>query len=424
MSRFMDVKTIQGELLKLTKIVGDWHASKQISALDRDLVLEKLRVLYDVVRFAEPVAAGGTPEPESVDKVGAQPGTPSPIDLGDVLSLDESAEESPIYEEEPELFVEAAPEVPKEDEAVGVPEEVVEPEMREAVEAVGESDSSTESEVSEAVESSGAPETVEAPLASEPSVEVPDSTPEPQVVAPTLFELDDQSLQHHRKQRIIMSLYDTAPTPAPKPREDEDVFEVISVVTTAAEPETEPATESVATPVAASESEVKPETNLSAKSDDVEQDESFDSVAAEDAPATDSDEPAPEDTELEEITLVPADKYIEPQTTPANAVLGEVMNQGYQTLADTLATPRETTAEGPCREPIGDLRRAIGINDKFLLIRDLFGGDVAEYDATIAAFNAFDNLDDCMIYIAENYAWNPNSDGAKLLMELLERKFL
>ena len=27
-----------------------------------------------------------------------------------------------------------------------------------------------------------------------------------------------------------------------------------------------------------------------------------------------------------------------------------------------------------------------------------------------------------MIHIAEHYAWNPNSDGAKLLMELLERK--
>ena len=28
-----------------------------------------------------------------------------------------------------------------------------------------------------------------------------------------------------------------------------------------------------------------------------------------------------------------------------------------------------------------------------------------------------------MIYIAEHFAWNPNSDGAKLMMELLERKF-
>ena len=28
-----------------------------------------------------------------------------------------------------------------------------------------------------------------------------------------------------------------------------------------------------------------------------------------------------------------------------------------------------------------------------------------------------------MIYIAENYAWNSSSDGARFLMELLERKY-
>ena len=43
--------------------------------------------------------------------------------------------------------------------------------------------------------------------------------------------------------------------------------------------------------------------------------------------------------------------------------------------------------------------------------------------AALDALNGFGDLDDCMIYIAENYAWNANSDGAKLLMELLERKF-
>ena len=58
-----------------------------------------------------------------------------------------------------------------------------------------------------------------------------------------------------------------------------------------------------------------------------------------------------------------------------------------------------------------------------LMIRDLFGGDGASYEVAIRALNAFDNLDDCMIYIAEHYAWNANSDGAKLLMELPERKF-
>ncbi len=73
--------------------------------------------------------------------------------------------------------------------------------------------------------------------------------------------------------------------------------------------------------------------------------------------------------------------------------------------------------------PISDLRQAIGINDKFLMIRDLFGGDGALFDSTIEALNAQETLDDCMIYIAEHFAWNSESDSAALIMELLERKF-
>ena len=57
------------------------------------------------------------------------------------------------------------------------------------------------------------------------------------------------------------------------------------------------------------------------------------------------------------------------------------------------------------------------------MIRDLFGGDAVAYEAAIGTLNGFDDFDECMIYIAENYAWNANSDGAKFLMELLERKF-
>jgi hypothetical protein len=71
---------------------------------------------------------------------------------------------------------------------------------------------------------------------------------------------------------------------------------------------------------------------------------------------------------------------------------------------------------------ITDLRKAIGLNDKFLMIRDLFGGDAARYEDTIDTLNEFDDLDECMIYIVENFRWNPDSEGAKLLVSLLERK--
>ena len=104
-------------------------------------------------------------------------------------------------------------------------------------------------------------------------------------------------------------------------------------------------------------------------------------------------------------------------------MLGEVINHDVQTLADTIVPPRDMASELRRSEPVTDLRKAIGLNDRFLLIRDLFGGDGDAYEQAIEALNGCGDFDDCMIFIAEHYAWNPNSDGAKLMMELLERKF-
>ena len=74
------------------------------------------------------------------------------------------------------------------------------------------------------------------------------------------------------------------------------------------------------------------------------------------------------------------------------------------------------------QEPVTDLRKALCNNDRFLLARDLFNGDMEACEQTIDRLNAFGDLDECMIYITENFDWNPNSDGAKLLVDLLERK--
>lgn len=112
-----------------------------------------------------------------------------------------------------------------------------------------------------------------------------------------------------------------------------------------------------------------------------------------------------------------------PVAAEGGAVLGEVINHDVRTLADTIALPRDMASEIARSEPVTDLRRAIGINDRFLMIRDLFGGDADAYEQAITELDGFHDLDECMIYIAENFAWNSSSDGARFLMELLERKY-
>ena len=396
----MDLKTIQGELRQLSALVEGWAQTDGIPALERDLALEKLRSLYDKVRFGAVESDAVIADAEDVAVVAEA------IDLGDVLSLDPSAgEDEPVSEAaEEEPAEEVAEEVIPEP---AIPEPVAEPEPAESepvVEPASVEPAPVAEPVAEPVEEP-APEPV--PV-SEPEPEpIAESKPEkPSYVAPTLFGLEEETIRHRNKQRVIMSLYDTAaemparpepaPEPAPKPAETPapvpaETPAPVPVEIPAPEPEAE---EPAAVPEEPAEI---PETRET-------------SAAPQSAAEEDDDEPG-----FEEITLEAA--------APAGVVLGDVINHDVQTLADTLAAPRDRASELRRSEPVTDLRKAIGINDKFLLIRDLFGGDGEAYERAIGTLNDCADFDDCMIYIAENYAWNPNSDGVKLLMELLERKF-
>ena len=108
----------------------------------------------------------------------------------------------------------------------------------------------------------------------------------------------------------------------------------------------------------------------------------------------------------------------QPQSTEPQRI-ADVLGSGRKVLGDVSQNEAMPT---PPMSKISDLRKAIGINDKFIMLRDLFAGNEAQYNTTIDALNSFTNLDDCMIYIVENFAWNPDSEGAKLIVSLIERK--
>jgi hypothetical protein len=162
--------------------------------------------------------------------------------------------------------------------------------------------------------------------------------------------------------------------------------------------------------------------------------EEHSTIQAEEPTMVEEVAPLAEATQPEPVKEESVEPYVEPQieiavATPAASavpeseqVLGEVIKSNVQTIADTIK-PKDTAAEKIAKGSVNDITKAVGINDRFLLIRDLFGGSSEEYDRVMTQLNSFDNLEDCMIHIVENYDWNPNSDGAKLIMELIERKY-
>ena len=53
--RTMDLKEIKSELRKLSELVGGWSGQRPVSQLEHDLVLEKLRAVYEAPRFGPAV---------------------------------------------------------------------------------------------------------------------------------------------------------------------------------------------------------------------------------------------------------------------------------------------------------------------------------------------------------------------------------
>lgn len=73
--------------------------------------------------------------------------------------------------------------------------------------------------------------------------------------------------------------------------------------------------------------------------------------------------------------------------------------------------------------PIHDLSKAIGLNDKFLFIRELFNGDKDKYHEAIQIINEMPSLEQAEAYINERFNWDDELPEVKKFMDLVRRKF-
>ncbi|MDA3953492.1 MAG: hypothetical protein PF485_07585 [Bacteroidales bacterium] len=74
-------------------------------------------------------------------------------------------------------------------------------------------------------------------------------------------------------------------------------------------------------------------------------------------------------------------------------------------------------------KPINDINSAIGLNDKFIFIRELFSGDKDNYMETIQVLNNFDTYQNALEFLNENFDWNSEDPNFERLKELVRRKY-
>jgi hypothetical protein len=150
-------------------------------------------------------------------------------------------------------------------------------------------------------------------------------------------------------------------------------------------------------------------------------------VTPELAPITNTDQELETSVEVIDENLVP--NIVEAHAVENSQVnLAEVKTEPILVASEKIEIKEvKEVKDHLVMEPIKDLRSAIGINDKFQFIQELFGGDEKLFEVGIKTINAFKIFPEAHFYIKrelrEKNNWDEESNVVKQFDQLIKRRF-
>ena len=113
-------------------------------------------------------------------------------------------------------------------------------------------------------------------------------------------------------------------------------------------------------------------------------------------------------------------------TTKPKEVFVEVQPVMVAPKTAAVETKKEV-AEKIALEPIKDLRAAIGINDKFQFMEELFNKDESLFESSVKTINNYKNFAEAQFWIKQNlrskFQWEEDSKTVIAFDQLVKRRF-
>jgi hypothetical protein len=107
--------------------------------------------------------------------------------------------------------------------------------------------------------------------------------------------------------------------------------------------------------------------------------------------------------------------------------LHEVIAEKKESLNDRLKQEKTEVVNVLKDTPIKDLRKGIGINDRFTFVNELFRGDEAMYERSIKTINSFNILSEAEYWMNRELkfklGWNDSKENVKYFYQLVRRRF-
>jgi len=112
----------------------------------------------------------------------------------------------------------------------------------------------------------------------------------------------------------------------------------------------------------------------------------------------------------------------------ASATLADKLKTDTPSLNDTITGKNDlTVADRMKLKPVSDLRTAIGLNDKFQLINELFKGSAEEYNRTLEKLNTCSDSADAyklLFSLMREFQWDDESPAFLKLQEFVVRRYM
>jgi hypothetical protein len=127
-------------------------------------------------------------------------------------------------------------------------------------------------------------------------------------------------------------------------------------------------------------------------------------------------------------TLIHHPDYKEPDKKTVTKELNEVIAGGEKSVNDRLnEATKEVAHKLTETSAIKDLKKAIGINDRFVFINELFRGDDAMYERSIKTINNFSAYPEAQYWMERELkiklGWDDSRPSTKEFYHLVKRRF-
>jgi hypothetical protein len=128
------------------------------------------------------------------------------------------------------------------------------------------------------------------------------------------------------------------------------------------------------------------------------------------------------ETEKSNIENEIAEQVNNVEAEPKTKILAETFESGALSVNEMITQHKETP--GVLEQPIADIESSIGLNEKFLFIRELFAGNAQLYAQTIDKLNFAGSYEIALNIVKANFNWNYNAEITIRLLDLVRRRYL